>query len=120
MKKALLLKLIICFSAFSFYLYSIVQRQNYLNSLSYKLPKLEKELKTLEEDNLKLSYQLETFSDPNNLLQLVKTNTYSHLRYPILEDILNLNEGLALKPQSPYKLKKLPVEDHSDTAIAHR
>lgn len=120
MRKALLVKLIICFAAFSFYLYSVLERQNYLNYLSYKLPLVEKELKTLEEDNVKLSYQIEEFSDPNNLLQLIKENTYSHLRYPVQQDILKLDEGIALKTKTPYKLKKSLVESHEDMAIAHR
>ncbi len=120
MRGSLLIKSIVCFAAFSVYLYSVLQSQNTLNNLSYRLPKIETELRALAETNTKLSYQIETFSDPNHLTSLLKTNAYSHLRFPVRNDVLVRAEGLALKVDTPYKLKKHLVSDQEDVAIARR
>lgn len=120
MRKSLLVKLFICFAAFSFYLYSVLQSQNTLNYLSYKLPKIEKELRAIEEDNVKLSFQLQVFHDPRHLLDLLKEEMYSHLKYPFLEDVLNLDQGIALKLKAPSQFKKPHLDPHEDIAIAHR
>lgn len=96
MNKGVLLRLILCVSVFALYLYQIIQKQNTLNYVSLKIPKLAKEVKSLEEENLKLQFEIEKFESPENLMRLVRSEQFTHLKIPILKEVLSLKEGIAL------------------------
>ena len=49
MNKGMLLRLFCCLAVLSIYLYQVIQKQNVVNYLSLQIPKLNKDLKTLEE-----------------------------------------------------------------------
>lgn len=97
MNKGVLLRLILCVSVFALYLYQIIQKQNTLNYLSLQIPKLARDVKSLEEENTKLQFEIEKFESPENLMRLVRTEQFTHLRYPLLKEVLSLEEGIALQ-----------------------
>ena len=107
MKKDLLFRLAICIACFGVALYSYLRLQNDLTGLKLKIPHLSKELKLTLEENTRLKYQIDAFESPSNLIKLCRMDQYSHLKYPLLSDIVVLQEGIALKHnKNENKLKK--------------
>lgn len=53
-----------------------------------KIPIVKKELRELKEKNILLQYEIDRFEHPSHLMSLSRKNEYSHLRYPIANDVL--------------------------------
>ncbi len=120
MNSKILVQILCCLTVFTFYLYHIIQKQNQINYLSLNLPKIVKELKTLEEENMRLRFQVNSFQSPDHLMQLVKEEQYTHLKMPLLKEVFTFQEGLALnQDQDIYKDQSLPREPVLAVGVYH-
>lgn len=97
MNKEMLLRLFCCLAVLSIYLYQVIQKQNLVNYLSLQIPKLNKDLKTLEEENVRLKFEIDCFESPDHLMKLVRSQQYAYLKYPVVKEVISLKEGLALQ-----------------------
>ncbi|HNA62557.1 MAG TPA: hypothetical protein PKW79_05740 [Rhabdochlamydiaceae bacterium] len=91
------LKFMICLFFFSFSVYSYLDKQNSCTALSMQLPKMMKEIESIQEKNANLRFQIECFENPQNLLEKASSPAYAHLKFPFTEEVLTVNEGLALQ-----------------------
>lgn len=91
----ILLKVIFCLSVFGYSLYSYLNQQNELTGLKIALPRLEKEIHLIREENRRLSYEVEQFESPANLIELASSPEYAHLKHPLLKEILTVPEAFA-------------------------
>ena len=106
MKKPLLLQIFLCAIFLGSTLYAYVKQQNDLTKIKIVLPKLMKEVQNICEENLGLRYQIECFENPKHLMEMAKRSEFSHLRYPVTDEIfvlflrkgepLNVKEGSSL------------------------
>ena len=55
-----------------------------------QVPKLERKLKAIQEENTRLEFAIEKFENPINLMELSRKPEYSHLKHPIISDIIHL------------------------------
>ena len=94
-------RLIICLAFAGFCLYSFIDNQNEVTELRIKLPKLAKEIKAIEEENGRLRYEIEQFENPQHLMKLATLPEYSHLKHPLVKEILTVKEGVALTTPAP-------------------
>jgi len=98
----LILRLFFCVLFLGFCLYSFIDLQNEVTEMRIKLPKLAKEMKAIEEENGRLKYEIEQFENPEHLMQLARTPQFSHLKHPLLKEIISAEQGVALVlPSSP-------------------
>lgn len=93
--KQLLLQMGVCFSVFGFCLYSYLDAQNSLTKLKMQLPQKEKEIQGIREEMRRLAYQVDQFENPSNLIELAHRPEFSHLRHPVLREILTVPEAFA-------------------------
>ncbi len=84
-------------------LFSYLEKQNELTELRIYVPKLVKEIKLIQEDNIRLKYQIQKFESPENLMQLATDSKFSHLKYPLSKEVLVLQEGSQLEFASDKK-----------------
>lgn len=96
MNKSLILKITICLFVFALCLFSYIEKQNELTSLKIKLPQVAMEIEDLQERIKKMKYEVDSFENPNYLMDLVRKPQFSHLKHPFVEDVLMLPEGIAL------------------------
>ena len=96
--KNLLLRLGFCFTVSGFCLYSYLDKQNELTQLKIKLPEVEQEFRLVQEENRKLSYEIDQFQSPSHLMELVRRPEFSHLKHPVLKEVLTVPEVLARAP----------------------
>jgi hypothetical protein len=91
----LLLKVVFCLGVFAYSLYSYLNQQNELTELKIALPRLEKEIHLIREENRRLSYEIEQFENPAHLIELASHPEYAHLKHPLLKEILTVPEAIA-------------------------
>ena len=103
MKKSFLIKVLVCAISFGGVLYAYVQQQNDLTYLRIELPALCDQVRLLEEENTRLSLMIDQFENPQNLMQLAKRPEYSHLKHPIIDEILVLDEGVVVEDNTPLE-----------------
>lgn len=91
----LLLRLGFCLTIFAFSLYSYLNMQNEVTQLKILLPEVEKEIRDIQEESRRLSYQIEQFENPAHLIELAHHPEYAHLKHPLIKEILTVPEAFA-------------------------
>ncbi len=86
----------LCLTVFGFCLYSYLNAQNELTELKIRLPKLEKEVGLIREENRRLAYEVDLFESPSHLIEIAHRPEYGHLKHPLLKEILTVPEALAI------------------------
>ncbi|MEX0961291.1 MAG: hypothetical protein WDZ28_00330 [Simkaniaceae bacterium] len=84
---------------------SYLQKQNEVVELRLSLPKVREELAEIHEENIRLSYEVNAFENPDRLMELLRSQDFSHLKYPYLCDVI------ALQKTGPLLAKKRDVEE---------
>lgn len=87
------LYIFICIAAASVTIYEYIDKQNDLTELRLAIPALEKEVKHIQEENIRLRYEINQFESPIHLIELSRRPEFGHLKYPYLDKILILPEG---------------------------
>jgi cell division protein FtsL len=100
MYRGTLIRCILCIAILSIFLYCYIDKQNDLTELRLEIPTLAKEVKALCEENSRLRYEVERFENPENLLELARRPEFSHLKHPLVKEILTCQEGIALHTPS--------------------
>jgi hypothetical protein len=93
--RQLLLRLALCLTVFGLCLYSYLDLQNELTALKMLLPAVEKEIDLVAEENRRLSYEIGQFQSPSHLIELAHRPEFSHLKHPLLKEILTVPEAIA-------------------------
>lgn len=73
--------------------FAYIDKQNQLTELRLKLPALAKEVRSIQEENNRLKYEIESFESPIHLMELLRKPEFSHLRYPYVRDIIILPDS---------------------------
>ncbi len=68
--------------------YAYLDRYNALVQLRIELPIFTKELVALDEENVRLQFEIEKLENPVHLMELAKKPEFSHLKYPYEKDIV--------------------------------
>jgi hypothetical protein len=64
------------------FIYSYMDKQNALMEVRLMIPTAMKELRAVQEENVRLRYEIARFESPKNLLELIKKPEFSHLQWP--------------------------------------
>lgn len=115
--KILLLRILICIGASGVFLYSYVDKQNHVTRRRLEIPVLAKKIKDLNEQNTRLQYEIDLFESPEHLMELARHSEFSHLKHPMLKEILTMQEGLALQVFSEEKKDTASVRPKLKFAI---
>ncbi|MGC1878984.1 MAG: hypothetical protein WA347_02430 [Rhabdochlamydiaceae bacterium] len=98
--KGPLIRILVCIVACGGFLYSYVDTQNSITRLRLEIPVLANKIKELKEENIHLQYEIDLFESPQHLMELTRHSEFSHLKYPMLKEIVTMQEGLALQVSS--------------------
>lgn len=78
-------------------LYKYINKINELTLVKLEIPKLEKEIRSLDEEREVLQYEIDRFENPIHLMELARSPQFSHLKHPLIKDVLKVKEGVAIK-----------------------
>ena len=95
----LFIRLLICISFAGLALYKYIDKLNELTELRLTLPVLAREVKEMDEKNLELKYAIDTFESPLHLIELARKPEFGHLKYPSLNEIIQLPETTLACPE---------------------
>jgi len=72
---------------------SYVDRQNAITKYKIQIPKLKKRHQNLLENSSSLSLKLQSIEDPAKLIDLLRSENFSHLKYPLNDEVLILEKN---------------------------
>ncbi len=90
--KPLFLTLFFCTLAAGITLFFHIESQNEVTKLRLAIPQIAKEVADIREENVRLQYAIDTFESPRHLYELMKDPSYSHLRFPYLNEEFFVHE----------------------------
>jgi len=104
----ILLRIFVCILTAGIFLYSFIDSQNKLTRLRLQIPVLAKHIRALQEANAQLKYEIKLFESPQHLIELARNAEYSHLKQPLLKEVITLPQGIALQisPDEKQKVTK--------------
>lgn len=88
-----LARVFLCILIAGFTIYAYIDKHNELTELRLAIPALAKEVKQIQEENIRLMYDINQFESPIHLMQLARKPEFGHLKYPYFEDEIILVEG---------------------------
>lgn len=97
MYKGLFVRILLCLFCMGFALYTYLDKQNELTSLRIAIPTKMKQLKAVQEENVRLRYEIKQFENPVHLMELARNGEFSHLRQPLLTEVIMLREELVVQ-----------------------
>jgi len=115
--KGPLIRILVCVGVFGVFLYSYIDTQNGVTKRRLEIPVLAKEIKDLKEANTRFQYEIDLFESPEHLMELARHSEFSHLKQPMLKEILTMQEGMALEVSSEDKEEKVVVRPKLKFAI---
>lgn len=102
-----LLKCSTCFFLSIGVFYAYLEEQNAYTRLRIQIPKMQKALSVLEEENARLIFEIDQFEHPANLKDLRKHIEFFHLKYPVSDKIFVIHKDLQ-NPLEGHVLLKSP------------
>ncbi len=114
--KSIFLAVCLCLLCFGLCLYSYVGKHNAVMKLRIEVPKLTRTLKAAEEENMRLVYAIQEFESPQHLMRLASSKEFSHLKFPLLKEVVTLKQAVALARVADLKIPA--AKGHSAITIA--
>lgn len=86
----LLIRIFFCILMAGFFLYAYIDKQNSITKLRLEIPILSKKVEMLEQENIRLQFEIDQFENPLNLMEISRRPEYRHLKHPLLNEILTI------------------------------
>lgn len=86
------IRIFLCIAFAGLTLYSYIDKINGLTELRLAIPVLAREVRDAHEKNLELQYAIDTFESPLHLMEMARKPEFGHLKYPTLDEIIQLPE----------------------------
>lgn len=87
-----LIRILLCIAVMAITLYAQIDTINDLTALRIAIPILEREVKALHRENERLQYEIDRFESPIHLMELARKPEYGHLRYPRMDEVIEIRE----------------------------
>ncbi|MFN0065808.1 MAG: hypothetical protein ACKVOH_06195 [Chlamydiales bacterium] len=90
MRIGLLLRLFICILIFGSFLYFYINKQNHITELRLQIPAQAKELEHIQQEIVRLQFEVNRFESPDHLMELSRKPEFSHLKHPLMSEIIEV------------------------------
>lgn len=90
--RGMIIRLFICILAAAITVYAYIVKQNDVTELRLAIPAVAKELRQINDENIRLQYEIDQFESPIHLMELSRKPEFSHLKYPYVKDIVTVPE----------------------------
>lgn len=90
MNVGIFIRVLICIGAIGCFLYAYISKQNSITELRLQIPMVAKELEGILQENTRLQFEIDQFENPQHLMELAGTPPFSHLKYPLLDEIITI------------------------------
>ena len=83
-------RIFVCIVTLGVFLYAYIIKQNQITELRLQIPVAKRALQVVNEENVRLQYEIDQFENPLNLMELAKLPQFSHLKYPLVSEIITI------------------------------
>jgi len=90
MNSGLFIRVLFCIAIVGVFLYVHILKQNTITELRLQIPQAAKELEAIKQENVRLRFEMDQFESPQHLMELSSQPQFSHLKYPLLNEIITL------------------------------
>lgn len=80
------MRFFVCIFAIGVSLIAYIDKQNEVTELRLAIPVLAKDVRSIQEENIRLKYEIESFESPIHLMELMRKPEFGHLKYPYLTE----------------------------------
>lgn len=89
----------LCIFSFVFFLFCYLDRHNKVTEYQLKIPKVQREVERLSQENTALKAQIEHFELPSQLMNLLRQKDFAHLDYYHDHDVICMQAGKEFERQ---------------------
>ncbi len=86
----IVIRTLICILTIGCFLYAYITKQNDITELRLQIPVKAKMLEEIAQACTALQFQIDQFENPQHLMELSSQPQFSHLKYPLLSDIITI------------------------------
>ena len=90
MNTGVFIRILLCIGLVGVLLYVYINQQNSITELRLQIPIVAKELQALQQENTRLQFEIDQFENPQHLMELAGRPEFSHLKYPLLNEIITI------------------------------
>jgi len=96
---SIFIRTLICIAVLGTFLYAYITKQNSITELRLLIPMVAKELEAIEQENTCLQFEIDQFENPQHLMELANQPQFSHLKHPLLNEIITIEVPLKICPE---------------------
>lgn len=85
-----MIRILLCILVFGICLYAYIDKQNKITKLRLQIPSLVSQLQSVEQENVRLQFEIDQFESPMHLLELSKRPEYRHLKHPLQDEVIEI------------------------------
>lgn len=85
-----MVRLLVAIVAVGTTVYGYIHKQNALTEIRLSIPTMQRDLKKIQDENIRLQYEIERFESPLHLMELGRKPEFGHLRYPSSKEVVVL------------------------------
>lgn len=86
--KGIFFRILLCICMAGVAIYTYIYKQNELTELRMAIPSLAKEVRSIQEENNRLKYEIDQFESPIHLMELLRMPEFSGLKYGYSKDVV--------------------------------
>lgn len=90
MNSGIFIRFLMCILVIGIFLYAYITKQNNITELRLQIPIAAKELEEVNQENTRLQFEIDQFENPQHLMEFASQPQFSHLKHPLLNEIITL------------------------------
>jgi len=90
MNLGIFIRVFLCILTLGVFLYAFINKQNHITELRLQIPVVAQELQIVQQENIRLQFEIDQFENPIHLMELARRPQFSHLRHPLVNEIITI------------------------------
>ncbi|MCC5832640.1 MAG: septum formation initiator family protein [Chlamydiales bacterium] len=84
------IRVCLCILTMGLFLYAFISKQNDITELRLQIPIASRELQAIQQENVRLKFEIDRFENPAYLMELARRPQFSHLKHPLMNEIITI------------------------------
>lgn len=90
MNRGIFIRLSLCILILGVFLYAFIEKQNRITELRLQIPASARALQIVQQENVRLQFEVDQFENPAHLMELARSPTFGHLKHPLANEIITI------------------------------
>ena len=90
MNTGVFIRVFLCILTVGVFLYAFINKQNRITKLRLQIPVVSCELQAVQQENIRLQFEIDQFENPAYLMELSRLPQFRHLKYPFVNEIITV------------------------------